>query len=78
MQPVSRSHYMDCAPDIRSRLFGRGTHRGESISCQPGLRPSQANGFQARSDDGQKESSAHEQTSIALRKAIPRFGLTPQ
>jgi hypothetical protein len=78
MQSVSRSHYLDCAPDIGARLFGRGTHRRESISCEPGLRSLQANGFEARSDDGQKACSAHEQTSIALRKAVPRFGLTPE
>jgi hypothetical protein len=78
MQPVSRSHYLDCAPDIRSRLCGRGTHRRESISCQPKLRSLQAKGFEARSNDGQKASSANEQTSIARRKAVPRFGLTPE
>jgi hypothetical protein len=78
MQPISRNHHLDCAPDIRSRLCGGGTHRRESISCQPGLRPLQANGFEARSDDGQKACSAQEQTSIAFRKAVPRFGLTPE
>jgi hypothetical protein len=66
MQPVRRSHYLSCATDILARLFGHGAHRRESISCQPGLRPLQANSFEARRDDGQKASSTNEQTSVAL------------
>jgi hypothetical protein len=78
MPPASRGYYMGCPPDIRSRLFSGRTRRGESISCKPGLRPLQANGFQAGSDDGQEENGAYQQTSIALRKAVPRFGLMLQ
>jgi hypothetical protein len=75
--PASDSHHLCCAPDICSRLFCQD-HWPERIFCEPQLRLSQANRFQARGDDGQEKHRPYYQGSIALRKAVPRFGLTPQ